>query len=80
MNKAKTWSGAPTKEVRFYMRQVEQVCSQAAANEKIEARFFKSIVRERVGIKRAITGGGAPAQLAQAFSALWLECVDYLKP
>lgn len=79
MNKAKTWSGSPTKEVRFYMRQVAQVCSEVAALQKIDARFFQAFIRERVGIKRAVTGGGVPADFAQDFQALWRECVDYLQ-
>jgi chromosome partitioning protein len=79
MNKAKTYANSPTREVRFYMREVERVCSEAAQRQKIDARFFKSFVRERVGIKRAITGGGVPAELVSDFQDLWRECVDYIK-
>ena len=79
MNKAKTWGNAPTKEVQFYAREVERACNAAAAAQKMEARYFKSYVRERVGIKRAITGGGVPAELDTDFKNLWRECVEYLK-
>lgn len=79
MNKAKTWANNPTKEVQFYMREVERVCSDAAKGQQIDARFFKSFVRERVGIKRAITGGGVPADLVPDFQSLWRECVGYIQ-
>jgi len=79
MNKAKTWANEPTKEVRFYMREVERVCNEVAAEQEVNAKFFKSYIRERVGIKRAITGGGVPAEMVDDFKRLWVECVDYLK-
>jgi chromosome partitioning protein len=78
MNKAKTWSNSPTKEVQFYEREVERVCRDAAEHEKIATRYFKSYVRERVGIKRAITGGGVPADVVGDFKKLWQESVEYL--
>ena len=77
MNKAKT-RGSPTKEVLFYAREVERACEHAAENQKIDARYFKSYIRERVGIKRAITGGGVPAELVGDFKNLWRESVEYL--
>src|SRR6266699_3112412 len=73
MNKAKTWRNSPTNEVRFYMRKVERACSDVAKKQKIDARFFNSFVRERVGIKRAITGGGVPPELVPDFQNLWRE-------
>lgn len=79
MNKAKTWANNPTKEVEFYARAVEGVCREAVQRQRIEARFFKSYVRERVGIKRAITGGGVPGDLVSDFQSLWRECVAYLQ-
>lgn len=79
MNKAKTWGNEPTKEVRFYMREVERVCSEAARKQKIDAKFFESFVRERVGIKRAIMGGGVPTEVVGDFQRLWRESVDYIK-
>jgi chromosome partitioning protein len=78
MNKAKTWSNYPTKEVQFYMREVERVCKEATQNHGIDARFFSSYIRERVGIKRAITGGGVPDEVVSDFQKLWKECVEYL--
>lgn len=79
MNKAKTWGNHPTKEVQFYMSRVEGVCKDAANDQNMDARFFKSHVRERVGIKRAITGGGVPGELVGDFQNLWKECVEFLK-
>ena len=78
MNKAKTWGNTPTKEVQFYMREIGSVCDRVAKKENIRAKFLKSWVRERVGIKRAITGGGVPFELIADFKALWQECVDYV--
>jgi chromosome partitioning protein len=78
MNKAKTWSNQPTKEVSFYMREVERVCRQTADKEKIDTKFFKSYIRERMGIKRAITGGGVPGEVIPDFQNLWRECVEFL--
>jgi chromosome partitioning protein len=78
MNKAKTWGNQPTKEVAFYMREVGRVCKEEAEKQKISAKFFNSYVRERVGIKRAITGGGVPVDLVADFQNLWRECVEYL--
>ena len=78
MNKAKTWANQPTKEVQFYMREVERVCDEATRRQSIEARFLKSSVRERVGIKRAITGGGVPPEMVTDFQNLWRECVEYV--
>ncbi|MCX7045481.1 MAG: ParA family protein [Candidatus Sumerlaeota bacterium] len=79
MNKAKTWRNQPTKEVNFYAREVERVCNEASKNQNIEARYFKSYIRERVGIKRAITGGGVPIEVVDDFKNLWRECVEYLQ-
>lgn len=78
MNKAKTYRNAPTKEVQFYMREVRRVCNEAAQRHSIDARFFDSYVRERVGIKRAITGGGVPFEMITDFQQLWRECVEFL--
>jgi chromosome partitioning protein len=78
MNKAKTWGNAPTKEVQFYMREVQRVCNEAAKRQAIEAKFFDSYIRERVGIKRAITGGGVPPEMVEDFQDLWRECVAFL--
>jgi len=78
MNKAKTWRNSPTKEVQFYARTVELACKDAAENQKIDARYFKSYIRERMDIKRAITGGGVPADVVGDFKNLWRESVEYL--
>lgn len=76
MNKTKTWAGSPTKEGLFYMREVARVCEDAAKRQNIEARFLKSWIPERVGVKRAITGGGVPADLVDPFKRLWGEVLD----
>jgi chromosome partitioning protein len=80
MNKTKTYANSPTKETAFYMRQIKQICDNASKNLGIRATFFDDAwVRERVGIKRAITGGGVPPQLVQDFQGLWKACVGVLK-
>ena len=79
MNKTKTYAGSPTNEGRFYMREVARVCAQAAESQNIDATFFKSWIPERVGVKRAITSGGVPADLVEPFKALWQESVEYLQ-
>jgi hypothetical protein len=58
---------------------VERACKEAATSQKIEACFFNSYVRERVGIKRAITGGGIPAELVNDFKSLWQECMGFME-
>jgi len=78
MNKAKTYANQPTKEVRFYMHEVERVCNEVATKQRIRTKFFKSFIRERVGIKRAITGGGVPRDLVDDFKNLWQECVEFI--
>ena len=77
MNKTKTYSGYPTKESEFYMREVGRVCHAATESQNVEARFFDSWIPERVGVKRAITGGGVPAELVQPFKSLWSEMISY---
>ena len=77
MNKTKTYAGAPTKESGFYMREVARVCTQAAQSQRVQARFFDSWIPERVGVKRAITGGGVPGDLVQPFKDLWTEMMGY---
>jgi chromosome partitioning protein len=80
MNKTKTYANLPTKETEFYMRQIKQICDNASKNQGIRAKFFDDAwVRERVGIKRAITGGGVPPQLVQDFQGLWKACLGVLK-
>jgi chromosome partitioning protein len=80
MNKTKTWANQPTKETRFYMRQIDQICKNASASFGIKASFLEeSWVRERVGIKRAITGGGVPVDLVGDFERLWKGCMGALK-
>ena len=78
MNKAKTWSGTPTKETAFYIREVAQVCANASRHQGIQAKFFHTWIPERVGVKRAITGGGVPSELIDPFKRLWQEAVEYL--
>jgi hypothetical protein len=78
MNKAKTWSNQPTKETQFYMREVERACNETANSTNVDARFLSSWVRERVGIKRAITGGGVPTALVSDFQNLWKKSVEFL--
>lgn len=80
MNKTKTYANAPTKETAFYMRQIAQICENARTRQGISATFFEDAwVRERVGIKRAITGGGVPADLVPDFQRLWDACLGILK-
>lgn len=80
MNKTKTYANAPTKEAAFYMRQIEQICNRASKEQSIRATFFDNAwVRERVGIKRAITGGGVPPELVKDFQGLWQACLGVLK-
>jgi chromosome partitioning protein len=78
MNRARTYSGQPTKEAQFYIREVTRVCNEAAASQKINARFFESWIPDRAGIKRAITGGGVPADLVEPFKRLWAESTAYV--
>lgn len=78
MNKAKTWSGSPTKETRFYMREVARVCQIASKAQNIKAEFLDTWIPERVGVKRAITSGGVPSDLVDPFKNLWKELVEYI--
>jgi len=80
MNKTKTYANSPTKEAAFYMRQIKQICERASKEHGVRAAFFEDAwVRERVGIKRAITGGGVPPDLVKDFQGLWEACVGVLK-
>ncbi len=80
MNKTKTYANAPTKETAFYMRQIDQICERTSKSQGIRATFFNDAwVRERVGIKRAITGGGVPPELVKDFQGLWQACLGVLK-
>ena len=78
MNKTKTWRNAPTREALFYIREIERVCDDAARQENIDATFLNSWIPERVGVKRAITAGGVPAELVDPFKNLWNEIVEYV--
>ena len=77
MNKTKT-RGKPTRESQFYMREVARVCREASQAQNIRAEFLDSWIPERVGVKRAITSGGVPAELVNPFKELWGEIVGYL--
>ncbi len=79
MNKAKPYGGQPTKESQFYMREVKNVCDKAANAQQIQAKFFDAYILDRVGIKRAITGGGVPYDLVDPFKNLWIEIMGYLQ-
>ena len=79
MNKTKTWRNAPTREALFYIREIERVCNDAAKQENIDATFLHSWIPERVGVKRAITAGGVPAELVDPFKNLWNEIVEYVR-
>lgn len=80
MNKTKTYAESPTKETAFYMRQIEQICDRARKEHGIRAAFLSDAwVRDRVGIKRAITGGGVPADLVKDFQRLWDACLGAMK-
>lgn len=78
MNKTKTYGNLPTKESSFYMREVEQVCENASKSQNIQAKFFKTWIPDRVGVKRAIVSGGVPSDLVSPFKNLWQEVVNYL--
>ena len=77
MNRARTYGGQPTKEAQFYMREVGRVCSDASRNQGINAKFFETWIPDRAGIKRAITGGGVPAELVDPYKRLWAESVAF---
>jgi len=79
MNRARTYSGQPTKEAQFYIREVSRVCQEAADGQGINAKFFDTWIPDRAGIKRAITGGGVPADLTTPFKNLWSESMDFLR-
>lgn len=79
MNKTKPYGGHPTNESRFYMREVKNVCEQAAKSQQIQANFFDAWIPDRVAIKRAITGGGVPVEMVNPFKNLWNEIIRYLK-
>jgi len=79
MNKAKPYGGHPTKESQFYMREVRNVCDGAANAQQIQAEFFDAWIPDRVGIKRAIKGGGVPFDLVDPFNELWTEIMGYLQ-
>jgi len=80
MNKTKTYANAPTKETAFYMRRIDQICKSATKDQGLRASFFEDAwVRDRVGIKRAITGGGVPSDLVPDFQRLWGACTGVLK-
>ncbi|MGE3872346.1 MAG: ParA family protein [Parvibaculaceae bacterium] len=80
MNKTRTYANSPTKETAFYMRLIEQICLKAQKEHGIRAKFLNDAwVRERVGIKRAITGGGVPSELIGDFQRLWNACLGVLK-
>lgn len=78
MNKTRTYANQPTKEALFYMREVSRVCDVAAASQQIDARFLQTWIPERAAIKRAITGGGVPADLVQPFKDLWKEATQII--
>lgn len=80
MNKTKTWRNSPTKETTFYMREIARICNRAKNDHGIRATFLEDAwVRERVSIKRAITGGGVPADVVQDFRGLWDACAAILR-
>jgi chromosome partitioning protein len=80
MNKAKTYGADnPTKETAFYMREVANVCAKASRQQNIRTKFFETWIPERVGVKRAITKGGVPAELVPSFKNLWNEAVGYIE-
>jgi len=59
---------------------IEQTCTKVSREQGIRAAFFEDAwIRERVGIKRAITGGGVPPELVKDFEGLWQACVGVLK-
>ena len=62
------------------MGQIDQICKRTSKAQGIRAAFLKDAwVRERVGIKRAITGGGVPPELVKDFQRLWQACLGVLK-
>lgn len=79
MNKTKPYGGRPTNESRFYMREVKNVCDQAAKTQGIRAKFFDAWIPDRVAIKRAIIGGGVPPGLIDPFKDLWTEIIGYVQ-
>lgn len=78
MNKAKANQGSLRNETASYIRDVRRVCSDAAKREGIEAHFLEAWIPERVGIKRAITAGEVPPDLAEPFKRLWNEVTQWL--
>lgn len=79
MNKAKTYRNVPTQEAMAYARDVERVCRDASSRTGVQAKYFSAYVRDRVGIRRAITGGGVPTDMVPDFQSLWRETVEYLE-
>jgi len=78
MNKAKT-RVRPTRETRFYMREVEQVCDEVSSSQDLHVKFFDAWIPERVGIKRSMTSRAVPAEMVEQLHLLWNEIVEYVE-
>lgn len=79
MNRARTYSGKPTKEAQFYLSQVERACEESCKTQQVQAKVFKAWIPDRPGIRRAIADHGVPTELVAPFKSLWQEAVEYLQ-
>ena len=77
-SRARTYAEKPTREAREYMAEVADVCEKASRGGQ-QARFLNSWIPDRAGIKRAIIGGGVPAELAAPFQELWTEITGLIR-
>lgn len=78
MNKAKPYGGGMTKESQFYWGEVRRVCNRVSKQSGLRVRCLDAPIYDRVAIKRAVTGGGVPADFVNDFKRLWNGITEFL--
>jgi chromosome partitioning protein len=78
-NRAKTYSGKPTRLASSWISDVRDACQLASSQIELPVNFLNTWIPDRASIRDAITNRRTPTELVTNFSKLWTETTGVLK-
>ena len=72
-NRARTYSGRPTRAAQGWINDVRLACEQASKDHNLHIHFMDTWIPDRASLRDAITNQSTPLELEQSFKSLWSE-------
>jgi len=77
-NRARTWSGEPTRAARAWISEVRSACESVGKQIGHGVYYLDSWIADRASIRDAITNGRTPDAFVSEFRALWDEATKVM--